>query len=121
MISETFDSNQLQDTKTYNLNQLQDSQTINSNNLQDSCISVGAAGDVASQTRSDKSCSPNNPNSLTVSVNNKPQKSFIERRECNFALSRDSSARNPITGMGLNGDGVGGWKPLKPKCRRGDK
>ncbi|XP_034481698.1 microtubule-associated protein Jupiter-like [Drosophila innubila] len=29
-------------------------------------------------------------------------------------------SRNPITGMGLNGDGVGGLKPKTPKCRVGN-
>lgn len=31
--------------------------------------------------------------------------------------SDKDSARNPITGMGLNGDGVGGLKPKIPKSR----
>ncbi|XP_017848997.1 microtubule-associated protein Jupiter isoform X4 [Drosophila busckii] len=34
--------------------------------------------------------------------------------------SRDDASRNPITGLGLNGDGVGGLKPKKLKLREGN-
>ncbi|XP_023159517.1 microtubule-associated protein Jupiter-like [Drosophila hydei] len=33
---------------------------------------------------------------------------------------KDLASRNPITGMGLNGDGVGGLKPKIAKSRAGN-
>ncbi|KAM7361796.1 microtubule-associated protein Jupiter-like [Cochliomyia hominivorax] len=77
------------------------------------------AGDVESQTRSDKGCNSDNLHFLTV--NSKPNhQEHLTEKTCQDQVSRAASARNPITGMGLNGDGVGGWKPLKQKCRRGE-
>ena len=57
-------------------------------------------GDIGSQTHKDSGMGTNNPHSYDQA-------------------GRDHRDRNPITGCGLNGDGVGGLKPKKPK-NRGD-
>lgn len=49
----------------------------------------------------------------------------VESSSCTYKMSSNDAAdlsdkdpaRNPITGMGLNGDGVGGLKPKIPKSR----
>lgn len=82
----------------------------------------GAAGDESStQTRSESACNTDNPISLTTPAPPaNVQHSRIELSNTD-KLTKASRSRNPITGMGLNGDGVGGLKPLKPKSRRGEK
>ncbi|KAH8406348.1 hypothetical protein KR215_011541, partial [Drosophila sulfurigaster] len=47
-----------------------------------------------------------NPNTNTL---------YVEKESDNIMYSR-----NPITGTGLNGDGVGGLKPKTPKTRVGN-
>ncbi|XP_037947571.1 microtubule-associated protein Jupiter isoform X3 [Teleopsis dalmanni] len=77
-------------------------------------ISVCGPGDAASQTNNETGCNTDNPNSL---INMSPPKIIQEpQKPCNE--DERSSSRNPITGMGLDGDGVGGLKPVTPKCRR---
>ncbi|XP_037806724.1 microtubule-associated protein Jupiter-like [Lucilia sericata] len=95
------------------------------NKPQDSPRSGDSAGDIkASQTIKNSSCNSDNPYSLTTNSTCNPQESLVQclginkMSRASASASAAAAARNPITGMGLNGDGVGGLKPLKPKCRK---
>ncbi|XP_073826010.1 microtubule-associated protein Jupiter isoform X2 [Musca autumnalis] len=83
---------------------------------------------VPSQTRNDGGCNTVNPNSLTSKFQNSLTNANSQRQSqrgsvaecmdsCN-ASRATAAARNPLIGLGLCGDGVGGWKPIKPKTQR---
>ncbi|XP_046804577.1 microtubule-associated protein Jupiter isoform X2 [Lucilia cuprina] len=97
----------------------------NSLTPQDSSRSGGdnGAGDIKScQTVKTSACNSHEPYSLTTNSSCNPQESLVQcldvKKMSRASASAAAAARNPITGMGLNGDGVGGLKPLKPKCRK---
>ncbi|XP_033244626.1 microtubule-associated protein Jupiter isoform X1 [Drosophila miranda] len=77
--------------------------------------------DVNTQTRRDSESNVEQPHSL------EKKRSTANLKEP-LALCPDyvkevhgpCNARNPITGLGLNGDGVGGLKPVKQKTREGN-
>ncbi|XP_016999011.2 microtubule-associated protein Jupiter isoform X6 [Drosophila takahashii] len=80
--------------------------------------------DEASQTRRDSGNNPEKPYSLNKMAGVPDLKEPLglcpndikeEHQECSKLDSR-----NPITGLGLNGDGVGGLKPKKLKIREGN-
>ncbi|XP_054089233.1 microtubule-associated protein Jupiter isoform X1 [Zeugodacus cucurbitae] len=75
------------------------------------------AGDVASQTRRDTGTNSDNTYSFA-----KMQPAKEVRHEvlesCDNRAPPAPTPRNPITGLGLGEDGVGGIKPKKPKDRR---
>ncbi|XP_017474006.1 PREDICTED: microtubule-associated protein Jupiter-like [Rhagoletis zephyria] len=76
------------------------------------------AGDVGSQTRRDAGINSNNPKSFSKMT--PPSSKRIEVLEvCDNRAPPAPTPRNPITGLGLGEDGVGGIKPKKPKDRRG--
>lgn len=63
-------------------------------------------------------CIYHNPVFYVASDQNLDSNSYTKLSSNDSSESSDKdSARNPITGMGLNGDGVGGLKPKVPKCR----
>lgn len=75
------------------------------------------------QTRRDSGNNPEQPYSLNkmAGVSNVKEPLGLcpnEIKEEQQACSKLDS-RNPITGLGLNGDGVGGLKPKKLKIRGG--
>lgn len=102
--------------------------TTNCSNIQHN-VDHGC-GDVTSQTRSNSGCNSDRPNSLTEQFETsvtahgdnvrEPLHECTDFRRTSGATSKASSNRNPITGLGLDGDGVGGWKPIKPKSHRGE-
>ncbi|XP_030376145.1 microtubule-associated protein Jupiter isoform X2 [Scaptodrosophila lebanonensis] len=87
--------------------------------------------DVRLQTRRDSGTSPELPYSLDKMnsapdlkepLNPCPDYEKQEHVPC-IKINKDKDAncsRNPITGLGLNGDGVGGLKPKKLKTREGN-
>ncbi|XP_059219602.1 microtubule-associated protein Jupiter isoform X3 [Stomoxys calcitrans] len=88
---------------------------------QESCnVEDSGAGDVTIQTRNDSGGSPENPISMTTTFSSLPAEDHLSEYfdVGNAAAKAAASARNPLTGVGLNGDGVGGWKPIKPKTLR---
>ncbi|XP_053966849.1 microtubule-associated protein Jupiter-like [Anastrepha ludens] len=75
------------------------------------------AGDVASQTRRETGVNSDRPYSGSkVSPSRSKRKEVLE--VCDNRAPPVPTPRNPITGLGLGEDGVGGIKPKKPKDRR---
>ncbi|XP_017062126.1 microtubule-associated protein Jupiter isoform X2 [Drosophila ficusphila] len=79
--------------------------------------------DQANQTRRDSGNNPDQPFSLNKMSGAPDLKEPLELcpneiKEPTQECKQDS--RNPITGLGLNGDGVGGLKPKKLKIREGN-
>ncbi|TMW52067.1 hypothetical protein DOY81_002847 [Sarcophaga bullata] len=67
------------------------------------------AGDVASQTRKDTESNTPEPNSLTTaSPSHNRQEPLAACGAAETANNKAMHSRNPITGIGLNGDGVDG-------------
>ncbi|XP_075145432.1 microtubule-associated protein Jupiter isoform X2 [Haematobia irritans] len=95
----------------------QTSDNLNMQNLPEINI-----GDVANQTSNTSECNTDIPISLTEKFSPPSVASDEASSECfdigNAARTAAASARNPLTGVGLGADGVGGWKPIKPKTRR---
>ncbi|XP_020811459.1 microtubule-associated protein Jupiter isoform X4 [Drosophila serrata] len=79
--------------------------------------------DEAIQTRKDSGNNPERPNSLDKMEGApnllEPLNPCPDNVEDPVQACRNDS-RNPITGLGLNGDGVGGLKPKKLKIREGN-
>ncbi|XP_016980302.1 microtubule-associated protein Jupiter isoform X2 [Drosophila rhopaloa] len=80
--------------------------------------------DEANQTRSDTGVNPDRPYSLNKMEGVPDLKEPLglcpnDVKEVEQECSKIGS-RNPITGLGLNGDGVGGLKPRKLKIREGN-
>lgn len=83
--------------------------------------------EVAMQTRCDSGTSPERPYSLDKKEPVPPADGYLgaclDHAEqphvpcIKIESKEDISSRNPITGLGLNGDGVGGLKPMKLKNR----
>lgn len=77
---------------------------------------------MASQTRKDRESNTPEPYSLTTaSPSHYRQEPLAACGAADTANNKAMHSRNPITGIGLNGDGVGGLKPMKTKSRRGDE
>lgn len=72
-----------------------------------------------SQTRRETGSNPENPHSYSVAPDSHNRQEPLE--PCVDKPSKPPTPRNPITGLGLGNDGVGGLKPKKPRSRRGDK
>ncbi|XP_029404985.2 microtubule-associated protein Jupiter isoform X2 [Bactrocera dorsalis] len=75
------------------------------------------AGDVASQTRREIGTNSDNPHSFTKTQPGKEGRQEV-LEPCDNRVPPAPTPRNPITGLGLGEDGVGGIKPKKPKDRR---
>lgn len=76
------------------------------------------AGDVASQTRREIGTNSDNPHSFAKMQPGKEGRQEV-LEQCDNRAPPAPTPRNPITGLGLGEDGVGGIKPKKPKDRRG--
>lgn len=76
------------------------------------------AGDVASQTRREIGTNSDNPHSFAKMQPGKEGRQEV-LEQCDNRTPPAPTPRNPITGLGLGEDGVGGIKPKKPKDRRG--
>lgn len=77
------------------------------------------SGDLSSQTCVDSGSNTDNPNSYTTACDDSVPETSEACSEKN-KKGKTFQLRNPITGMGLGCDGVGGLKPIKPKSRRGE-
>ncbi|KAI9576274.1 hypothetical protein GQX74_015262 [Glossina fuscipes] len=69
-----------------------------------------------SQTRRETGSNPENPHSYSVAPDSQNRQEPLE--PCVDKPSKAPTPRNPITGLGLGNDGVGGLKPKKPRSRR---
>lgn len=76
------------------------------------------AGDVASQTRREIGTNSDNAHSFAKLQPGKEMRNEV-LDPCDDRIPPAPTPRNPITGLGLGEDGVGGIKPKKPKDRRG--
>ncbi|XP_020718055.1 microtubule-associated protein Jupiter isoform X1 [Ceratitis capitata] len=76
------------------------------------------AGDVASQTRRDAGVHTDNPHSFSKLTTPSKEVRNVVLESCDNRAPPVPTPRNPITGLGLGEDGVGGIKPKKPKDRR---
>ncbi|XP_058974192.1 microtubule-associated protein Jupiter isoform X1 [Musca domestica] len=82
---------------------------------------------LASQTHTSTASNSDNPISLSTKFQNSlsndatrnyQRGSISECVDMSTASKATAGSRNPLIGLGLCGDGVGGWKPIKPKTRR---
>ncbi|XP_034138475.1 microtubule-associated protein Jupiter isoform X2 [Drosophila guanche] len=77
--------------------------------------------DVLMQSRQDSGSNVKQPHSLDKMHNEPDLKEPLSLCPDYGKEANDPcNARNPITGLGLNGDGVGGLKPVKQKIREGN-
>lgn len=97
--------------------------STNSSSDQNSCNA--GADDIGSQTNHSSGSNTENPISLTTKFaqlrSNLENPLSADVYNGGTAAAKAAAARNPLTGIGLGEDGVGGWKPIKPKSRRGEK